>query len=83
MREPVPYFTYEDVVVRLERTIKRLWILCIVIFVAFVLSNGLWIYYESQWETVQTTTTIDADQGDGVNMVSGGDINYGTEGKDN
>lgn len=46
----IPYFVHEGEVARLERTIKRLWILCIVIFVAFVLSNAAWIYYEAHFE---------------------------------
>ena len=83
MREPVPYLVFEDTVVRLERTIKRLWILCIIIFASFVISNCAWIYYESQWQVIESTTTIDAEQGDGVNIVSGGDVNYGTESQGN
>ena len=56
--EPVPYIAHESEVARLERIIKRLWILCIIIFIAFVGSNGAWIYYESLWETVETTNEV-------------------------
>ena len=48
----VPYIVHEGIVARMERTIRRLWLLCIIVFVAFVVSNALWIYYESQWEVV-------------------------------
>ena len=65
----IPYFVHEGEVARLERTIKRLWILCIVIFVAFVLSNAAWIYYEAQFETVVTEVTQDAE---GTNNYIGG-----------
>lgn len=60
-----------------ERTIKRLWIIILVLIIALIGTNGAWLYYESQFETVETT--IEAEQGDGVNIVGGGDVNYGAE----
>ena len=74
MMNDVPYIVHESAQARQERTIKRLWVLCIVIFAAFVISNGAWIYYEAQFET--TTTTIEAEQdatSGGNNYVIGGD----------
>lgn len=59
---------------RLERTNKRLFILSIILVIALFLSNGLWIAYESQFETI----SIEAEQqtdGNGDNYVVGG--NYG------
>ena len=41
----------------MERIIKRLWILAIIIFAALIVTNGAWIYYESQLEVVEETTT--------------------------
>ena len=83
MNRDVPYLVHEGIMARMERTIKRLWILCIIMFMALVVSNGIWIYYVSQWETVEETTqsvTQDLDTGDGDLVVTGiGDI-YG-EGK--
>ena len=77
--DDVPFIVYESATARLERTIRRLWILCIIIFLAFVASNGAWIWYESQFE--DTVVTQDVDTGEGTAVVSGmGDINYG-EGK--
>ena len=68
--------------VRLERTISRLWILLIIMLILLVGSNVAWICYEQQFEDV--VTTIDAQQdGAGVNVIGGGDINYGSEGQDN
>lgn len=63
-----------------ERTIRRLWILCIVIFSALFLalvgSNLAWLYYESQY-TDEETTTIDASQdGRGINILGGGNVSY-------
>lgn len=79
----VPYIVHESAQARQERTIKRLWVLCTIIFAALVISNGMWIYYESQFET--TTTQIEAEQetqDGGNNYIVNG--NYGeTESKDN
>ena len=74
----IPYFVHEAEVARLERTIKRLFILCLVIFGALVVTNAGWILYESQFE--DTVVTQDVDNGDGEAIVSGtGDINYGSD----
>lgn len=77
MKEQVPYIVHEAAMARLERTIKRLWILCIVIFSAFVISNAIWIYYESQYEDTVITQDVLTDTGNAV--VSGiGDAIYDT-----
>lgn len=36
----VPYFVHEGMLARQERTIKRLWILCIIIFLALIGTNA-------------------------------------------
>ena len=76
----VPYIVHEEITVKLERTIKRLWILCIIIFITFVLSNCLWIWYESQWQYVDTTTTNEISQEiDSEGTATIGDININGE----
>lgn len=75
----VPYVVHEGIVTRLERTNKRLWILCIILIVSLIGSNIAWIYYESQWQYVESTTTQEVDQsGSGDNQVIGGDYNAAT-----
>lgn len=77
----IPYIAHESEVARQERTIKRLWILSIVIFLAFVISNASWIVYESSFED---KVTIEAEQeGSGTNIISGRDLSYGAEGQNN
>lgn len=78
----IPYIAYEAAQSRLERIIKRLWITTIILIVLLVGSNGLWIWYESQFE-VYEETTIDATQdGEGINIIGAGDVNYGAESND-
>lgn len=79
--EHIPYYIHEGMMARQERTIRRLWILCIVIFLAFVGSNCAWMYYESQFtdEIITEEVTQDVDTGNGNATVNGhiGDY-YGT-----
>lgn len=72
----IPFYAHEAETTRLERIIKRLWILCIIIFIAFVGSNCAWLYYESQFEDL--VVEQDVDTGEGSAIVNGtGDIYYG------
>jgi hypothetical protein len=64
-----PYIGFEDAAARQERTIKRLWILCLVLIVALLGTNAGWLYWESQWEDVVVTQ----DNGDGYNNYVGND----------
>ena len=77
----VSQYFHECTVSMMERTIRRLWILCILLVVLLVGTNVAWIWYNSQFEYF-TTTEIDQD-GEGVNIVGGGDVNYGAEDKNN
>ena len=74
----IPYFCHEGDMARAERTIKRLWILCILLIVLLVGTNAGWIYYESQWQAVDTTIQQDVEQESESGDVSfvGGDY-YG------
>lgn len=76
----IPFFAHESMMARAERTIKRLWVLCIILIIVVVGSNFAWIYYESQFEEV-TSTEIeqDADWESGDVIMNGtGEVNsYG------
>lgn len=70
----IPYFCHEGDMARAERTIKRLWILCILLIILLVGTNAAWIYYESQYEDVVTTTQeVTQDSENGTNNFVGGD----------
>lgn len=81
--ESVPYIVHESAMARAERTSKRLWIIILTLIFLLVGSNCAWLWYNSQFEVMETTS-IEAEQdGSGVNIVSGGDLDYGAESKDN
>lgn len=82
--ESVPYIVHESAMARAERTAKRLWITILTLIFLLVGSNCLWLYYKMSFEDVVTTTTIEAEQdGAGVNIVGGGDVDYGAESEGN
>lgn len=60
-------FIQEMYLATLERTIKRLWILCILLVLLLVGSNAAWIYYENSFE--DTVITQDVDSGDGGDAI--------------
>ena len=75
----VSYIVHEGMMARQERTIKRLWILCIIIFLALIGTNAGWIYYESQFEEVVLTQDAETGIGGDIHMsgVGAGSIIYG------
>jgi len=69
----VSYIVFESAMSRAERTIKRLWILAIILIALLFGTNAAWLFYESQFEYVETTTeNIDIDSGGGGNAVYNG-----------
>ena len=53
----VPYIVHEGAVARLERVIKRMWVLVLSLIILLVASNGAWILWESQYQTIETNIT--------------------------
>lgn len=60
----IPYIAFESVTSRQERTIKRLWVICIILIMALLITNGLWLYWESQFEYYEVTQEIEASSDD-------------------
>ena len=65
----IPYIAFESATSRQERTIRRVWILCIILIIALIGTNAGWIYWESQWEDVVVTQ----ENADGYNNYVGND----------
>lgn len=74
----IPFIAYESATARQERTIKRLWILCIILIAALLGSNAGWIYYESQWQAVESEITQEVD----AQSNGSSDLNINTVGGD-
>lgn len=72
VQENVPYIVHESITARMERTNRRLWILCILVFMALLVTNGVWLLYESQYEDQEIMQAVlqDSDDG-GTNTYSG------------
>jgi hypothetical protein len=67
---------------RLTKIIKWLVIANIIMLLVAVVTNAFWIWRDSQYEEVVTSeeTIIEAKQdGTGINIVGGGDVEYGTD----
>lgn len=75
LRKYVPYIAFESALARQERTIKRLWIIVVILILTLVATNAAWIYYESQWEYVSETTEVTQEADRGNNWYIGGDNN--------
>lgn len=80
----VPYIVHESEMARLERIIKRQFILIIIAICFLVGTNAYWIWYENQFEEVVNTTEqevtqkVNSDDGnatinDGVHINGNGD----------
>lgn len=82
--ESVPYIAHESAMARAERGAKRLWTVIILLVVLLVGTNGAWLWYESQFETV--TTEVTQENADGYNNYIGNDgdiVNGETDNKSN
>ncbi len=79
----VPYYVMEGVVDRQSTTIKRMWVLCILLVVLLVGSNAGWLWYESQFEDVETTQKVEqeveTDDNDGGIIITGIGNIYGED----
>ena len=72
--ERVPYIVHEASMARMERQAKRLWITILVLIFVLIGTNGAWLWYNSQFEAVETVTEeYQADASDGGNAIINGD----------
>ena len=59
----------------LKKSSKRWFVISIILLVALVISNVGWLIYESQWEEVTETQTVEQHQEDTDNSNMSGVIN--------
>lgn len=83
MERIVDIYVHEQDMSRMERSNARSHFLNLVLIVILLATNIGWLYYESQFSDISTTTIEAQQDGEGINFVNGGDFNYGAESKDN
>ena len=80
-------FIIESALAKLEKANTRLWVVVIILIVALLGTNAGWIYYESQWQYVQTSTEVtqtSETSGEGNTVIYDGvHINGESESNDN
>lgn len=64
MNKQVSYLEFESSQARMERINRRLWVLCLVLIMSLLGTNGAWLYYESQFTDTEVSQDIDTGQGD-------------------
>lgn len=77
----IPYFVHQDDMNKLDQSHKRVekWLIgfAVALFVALVGTNAYWIWYEQSYQDV--VVTENSQDGEGINIMSGGDVSYGAE----
>lgn len=58
-KEMVSYVAFEGEMTRLERIIKRLWIICLILILTLVATNLFWIVYDKQVERLPVAEVKD------------------------
>jgi hypothetical protein len=81
--EQIPYVAFESAQIRLERTNRRLFILCVILALMLLVTNGCWIYYEQQFEDVVVTQDVKSDGDSDMQLQNIGGDYYGGDAKAN
>lgn len=71
----VPYIVHEGDVARLERVIKRMWVLVLSLIILLFVSNAAWIWYESQLNEIRIEKDNESDYNNFIG--NDGDIHNG------
>ena len=77
----VPYFVYEGEQTRMERINKRLVAVLIIVLLALVFTNAMWIYSWAQYDYTSEDSVVTVDSRNGVANYIGNDgyIAYGSD----
>lgn len=81
MEDKVPYIVHEGDMARLERVNKRQHLIIIIVIIALLATNAGWLYYESQFFDVETTSVAQTvETGDSGEASINGDVNINGKG---
>lgn len=77
----VPYFVYEGEQTRMERINKRLVTALIIVLLALVFTNAMWLYSWTQYDYTSEDSVVTVDSRNGVANYVGNDgyIMYGSD----
>ena len=76
----IPYAVHEGDMSRMERIIKRLWVVVILLIILLVGSNVVWVAHESQFSKEVTTETYTAETDGGGTAIANGSGEVGVNG---
>jgi len=81
----IPYIVYESMLAKEDTQQRRMVYIIVMLIVLLVVTNVIWLVAWNQYDYVDDySTDIQASQdGDGINIVGGGDIDYGADGQSN
>ena len=81
----ISLYVHEEAMARMERTNVRVSIFCILLLLMLLITNGGWIYYESQFQDVVETTTVtqELDSGEGGNAIINDGVHLNGKGETN
>ena len=71
----ISYYEHEAEIARVEVHSRRWAIAALLMFIALICTNLGWIVYEMQYQDV--VMTENQLEGEGVNILSNGDVTYG------
>ena len=77
----VPFIAYESQMSRMERVIKKMFTLIVILIVLLFGTNAAWLYYESQFEDVKTEVTQELDSGEGGDAIINDGVHINGEGE--
>ena len=79
----ISLYAHEEAMARMERANVRVNILCVFLLLALLITNGAWIYYESQFEDTTETTTVtqELDSREGGNAIINDGVHINGESK--
>lgn len=74
----MPFAAHEIAVALFERIFKKLWAVIIILIALLFGSNAAWLWYESQFETVETVEEYlieqESESGNNNSIINGGEI---------
>lgn len=79
--EDKSYLAIESALARLDRTNRRLFILCVILILLLLATNIGWLYWENQWEDVVVTQDVKSDGDSDLQLQNIGGDYYGGDTK--